>query len=76
MELPIILGLAKACRCDKRMKTIARSIFIGLVCGATAVCSGAIPSINIKMNQGVNPMNDSGVDRVSTSSMQNPATGR
>jgi hypothetical protein len=29
------------------MKTFARSIFIGLVCGAAAICSGAIPSINV-----------------------------
>jgi hypothetical protein len=29
------------------MKTIARSIFIGLVCGAAAICTGAIPSINV-----------------------------
>jgi hypothetical protein len=29
------------------MKTIARSIFIGLVCGAAAICSGAIPLVNV-----------------------------
>ena len=29
------------------MKTIGRSIFIGLVCGAAAICSGAIPSVNV-----------------------------
>ena len=29
------------------MKTIARSIFIGLVFGAAAICSGAIPSVNV-----------------------------
>jgi hypothetical protein len=29
------------------MKTIARNIFIGLVFGAAAICSGAIPSVNV-----------------------------
>jgi hypothetical protein len=29
------------------MKTIARSIFIGLFCGAAAICSGAVPSIKV-----------------------------
>jgi hypothetical protein len=29
------------------MKIIARSTFIGLVCGAAAICTGAIPSINV-----------------------------
>jgi hypothetical protein len=29
------------------MKTIARSTFIGLVFGAAAICTGAIPSINV-----------------------------
>jgi hypothetical protein len=29
------------------MKTFAGSIFIGLFCGAAAICSGAIPSINV-----------------------------
>lgn len=29
------------------MKTFARGIFIGLVCGAAAICTGAIPSINV-----------------------------
>jgi hypothetical protein len=42
-----MLGLGKGGRYDERMKTIARSIFIGLVFGAAAICSGAIPSINV-----------------------------
>jgi len=42
-----MLGLGKGGRYDEGMKTIARSIFIGLVCGAAAICTGAIPSINV-----------------------------
>jgi hypothetical protein len=42
-----MLGLGNGGRYDNRMKTIAHSIFIGLVCGAAAICSGAIPSVNV-----------------------------
>jgi hypothetical protein len=37
--------------------------------------SYSLKNMQNKMNQGVSPMNDSGVDRVSTTSMQNPSTG-
>jgi hypothetical protein len=37
--------------------------------------SYSLKNMQNKMNQGVSPTNDSGVDRVSTTSMQNPATG-
>jgi hypothetical protein len=40
-----------------------------------ASTSYSLKNMQNKMNQGVNPMNDSGVDRVSTSNMQNPSTG-
>ena len=68
-----MLRLGKAGRYDEGMKTIARSIFIGLVCGAAAICTGAIPSINVTVLESSG--NDSSVGKVSTSSMQNPATG-
>jgi hypothetical protein len=42
-----MLGLGKGDRYDECMKTIARSIFVGLVCGAAAISSGAVPSINV-----------------------------
>lgn len=38
--------------------------------------SYSLKNMQNKMNQGVSPMNDSGVARVSTTSMQNPSTGR
>jgi hypothetical protein len=41
-----------------------------------ASTSYSLKNMQNKMNQGVSPLNDTGVDRVSTTSMQNPATGR
>jgi hypothetical protein len=40
-----------------------------------ASSSYSLKNMQNKQNQGVSPMNDTGIDRVSTSSMQNSATG-
>jgi hypothetical protein len=75
-------------RYDERMKTIARSSIIGEQPHARAESDSAearevmasssysLKNMQNKQNQGVSPMNDTGVGRVSTSAMQNPATGR
>jgi hypothetical protein len=41
------LGLGKGDRCAKRMKTVTRSILIGIFAVVASVASGAMPQINV-----------------------------
>ena len=68
----IRLGFGKTTHYDECMKIIARSIIVGLFCGAAAICSGAVPPINVTVLESggktvmKGPMNASGMFSTST----------